>query len=261
VIDLHCHLDLYPDPAAMIRSVTERGIYVLSVTTTPRAFPVMKRMIKGSPRIRLGLGLHPELVAQRHSEVDLFPALLSETDYVGEVGIDGSPAHQASVPLQERTFRRVLEFCSDRGGRILSIHSRGAASRVLDCLAETPGAGTPVLHWFSGSPKELERAVALGAWFSVGPAMMRSERGRLLVAGMPQDRVLTETDGPFARNGSNPLNPWDVTGAESALAELWGIGPLSVRKVLSENLRQLSETRAGALLKPVHLRAFGSGLS
>ncbi|MBX3582851.1 MAG: TatD family hydrolase [Rhizobiaceae bacterium] len=250
MIDLHCHLDLYPDPAEMVRLVTERGIYVLSVTTTPRAFPVMKRMIKGSPRIRLGLGLHPELVAQRHSEVDFFPALLGETAYVGEVGIDGSPANRASVPLQERTFRRILKHCSDRGGRILSIHSRGAAGRVIDCLAETPGAGTPVLHWFSGSAKELERAVALGAWFSVGPAMTRSERGRFLVAGMPRDRVLTETDGPFARDGNTPFNPWDVTRAETALAELWGIAPDRVRHVLSANLRQLSETSDGALRKP-----------
>lgn len=250
MIDLHCHLDLYPDPEAMIRSVTERGIYVLSVTTTPRAFPVMKRMIKGSQRIRLGLGLHPELVAQRHAEVDLFPALLGETDYVGEIGIDGSPPRQASLDLQERTFRRILDYCADHGGRILSIHSRGAASRVLDCLAATPGAGTPVLHWFSGSPKELERAITLGAWFSVGPAMLRSARGRLLVAGMPRDRVLTETDGPFARHGNSPLNPWDITSAESALAQLWGIAPDSVRKVLLANLRRLSETRHGALLKP-----------
>lgn len=247
MIDLHCHLDLYPDPGAMITSVTDRGIYVLSVTTTPRAFPVMQRMIKGSPRIRLGLGLHPELVTQRHTEVDLFPALLGETDYVGEVGIDGSAAHQASLKLQERTFRKILEHCCDRGGRILSIHSRGAAGRVLDCLAETPGAGTPVLHWFSGNRTELERAVTLGAWFSVGPAMMRSARGRLLVAEMPQDRVLTETDGPFARHGNSPLNPWDVTRAESALTELWGIAPDNVRKVLAANLRQLSRARDGAL--------------
>lgn len=244
MIDLHCHLDLYSDPAAVIRSVTERGMYVLSVTTTPRAFPVMKRMIKEAPRIRLGLGLHPELVAQRHSEVDLFPALLGETDYVGEVGIDGSPPHQASLDLQERTFRKILEHCSDQGGRILSIHSRGAAGRVLDCLEAYPKAGTAVLHWFSGSPKELERAADLGAWFSVGPAMLRSGRGRNLVAGMPQQRVLTETDGPFARDGGRALYPWDVASAEPALAEVWSVDVRGAREVIRQNLVRLSKARA-----------------
>lgn len=246
MIDLHCHLDLYPDPAAVVRSVTDRGIYVLSVTTTPRAFPVMKRMIKEAPRIRLALGLHPELVAQRHSEADLFPALLGETDYVGEVGIDGSPPHQDNLDLQERTFRRILKHCSDRGGRILSVHSRGAAGRVLDCLEAYPNAGSAILHWFSGSPKELERAAALGAWFSVGPAMLRSGRGRNLVAGMPQQRVLTETDGPFARDGGRPLYPWDVASAESALAEVWSLDPTGIRDVIKQNLVRLSKTRGSA---------------
>lgn len=252
MIDLHCHLDLYPDPAAMIRSVTDRGIYVLSVTTTPRAFPVMKQMIKGSQRIRLGLGLHPELVAQRHAEVDLFPALLGETNYVGEVGIDGSPQHRESLTLQDRTFRKILEHCSRHGGRILSVHSRGAAGRVLDCLEGAPGAGTPILHWFSGSAKELERAVALGAWFSVGPAMLRSERGRQLVLGMPRDRILTETDGPFARNGNAPLFPWDVADAEVALAKLWESDGDGVRRQLERNLRMLSQTRAVAPVTGPH---------
>lgn len=243
MIDLHCHLDLYPDPAAVVRLVDDRGIYVLSVTTTPRAFPVMKRMIKEAPRIRLGLGLHPELVAQRHSEVDLFPALLGETDYVGEIGIDGSPPHRDSLDLQERTFRRILKHCSDRGGRILSIHSRGAASRVLDCLEANPGAGTAILHWFSGSANELARATALGVWFSVGPAMLRSSRGRNLIAAMPQQRVLTETDGPFARDGGNALYPWDVVNAELALAEMWSLDPTNVRDVIKQNLLRLSKTK------------------
>lgn len=242
MIDLHCHLDLYPDPAAVIEAVAERGMYVLSVSTTPRAFPMMRRMIKRAPRIRLGLGLHPELVAQRYSEVDLFPVLLGETDYVGEVGIDGSGNNRETVALQERVFRKILEHCADRGGRILSIHSRGAATRVLDCFEANPGAGAPILHWFSGTPQELERAVNLGAWFSVGPAMLRSKHGRELIAGMPVDRVLTETDGPFARKGNGPLFPWDVSDAITTLSQIWFVDATHVGLQITRNLRALSAT-------------------
>lgn len=39
----------------------------------------------------------------------------------------------------------------------------------------------------------------MGCWFSVGPAMLQGARGTELVARMPRDRVLTESDGPFAR--------------------------------------------------------------
>lgn len=38
MIDLHCHLDLYPDPQAIVAECVRRRLYVLSVTTVPSAF-------------------------------------------------------------------------------------------------------------------------------------------------------------------------------------------------------------------------------
>ncbi|MFG3594521.1 TatD family hydrolase [Bradyrhizobium sp. RDI18] len=42
----------------------------------------------------------------------------------------------------------------------------------------------------------MQRAAALGCYFSVNAEMTRSDRGRILVTEMPLDRILTETDGP-----------------------------------------------------------------
>ena len=60
--------------------------------------------------------------------------------------------------------------------------------------------GAVVLHWFTGSRAEARRAGALGCYFSVNAEMMRTERGRNLIADLPADRILTETDGPFTQN-------------------------------------------------------------
>lgn len=243
MIDFHCHLDLYPDPERVISRAHAEGIYILSVTTTPRAFPMMRRLTRNMPRILVGLGLHPELVSTRHAEADLFPVLLGETDYVGEVGIDGSPAHKRSIALQERVFTKILEHCAASGGRLLSIHSRAAATRVLDCLEKMPKAGTPIFHWFSGSVRELDRAISLGAWFSVGPAMLRSKKGRHLVELMPSERVITETDGPFARSGNSPLYPWDVSSAEGLLSQIWCKDRDQSAELVRANLLELSKLR------------------
>ena len=121
----------------------------------------------------------------------------------------------------------------------MSIHSRGAVSLVLDHLEIQRESGVPVMHWFSGTPWELERAVELGCWFSVGPAMLQSERGRHLTSMMPRDRVLTETDGPIASRAGTPLMPWDVTVAEVVLGELWEIPTTAVQRQLFQNLRHL----------------------
>src|SRR3546814_10842246 len=69
-------------------------------------------------------------------------------------------------------------MCRAAGGRVISLHSRRAAGEVLDAIESIRDAGTPILHWFSGTGRQLDRAIDLGCWFSVGPAMLRTEKGR-----------------------------------------------------------------------------------
>lgn len=240
MIDFHCHLDLYPDPEAVAARASAAGVYVLAVTTTPRAWAGTNARLAKFPRIRIALGLHPQVVHERHQEVARLCELIGETRYVGEIGLDASPEHAASLELQRSVLNRILSECAANGGRILSLHSRGAASAVLNALEAHPRAGLPVLHWFSGTRKELDRAIRLGCWFSVGPAMLRSEKGRKLAEAMPRERVLTETDGPFASEGKLPLMPWDVSIAEERLAELWQCTAREVEERLTRNLRALT---------------------
>jgi TatD DNase family protein len=243
LIDLHCHIDLYPEPASILREVDARGTYVLAVTTTPKAWRGTRNLVGARKRVRVALGLHPELVAQRYSEVALLCGLLPEARFVGEIGLDGSPAHRSSLGLQQEVLERILEASARLGGRIMSIHSRGAATLVLDALERHRGAGVPILHWFTGTVSELERAIAMGCWFSIGPAMFQSKKGRDLALRMPLKRVLTETDGPFARNGRNAIMPWQAYDCLVELASLSGGEPDELKQQVQENFRSLSTAR------------------
>jgi TatD DNase family protein len=239
VIDFHCHVDLYPDPEAVVIQVRERDVDVLAVTTTPRAWEGTRILVSKAPRIKVALGLHPELVAERHVEVELLCSAIAEAKYLGEIGLDGSPPHRHSLDLQTRVFNRILQVCATHGGRIMTVHSRGASSLVLDALESHPKSGTAVLHWFSGTRRELNRAIALGCWFSVGPVMLRGAKGRSLVAEMPHERVLTETDGPFAQTGTCPLMPWDVNQATVHLSQLWNISIPDTNVIVENNFKKL----------------------
>lgn len=242
MIDLHCHLDLYPDPAEIIAECVRKGVYVLAVTTTPLAWEGNLKLIHGKPRIQVAPGLHPELVPERHAELPLLLGLISRSRYVGEVGIDGSPHLKKLIPLQAEIFRQVVAQCARHSGRVISIHSRAAATHVLDIVEQHPSAGVPILHWFSGTMAELDRAIALGCWFSVGPGMLRSKKGRLLASRMPRDRVLTETDAPFVQDRGRPLMPWDVEAGELALAECWDQSAPEISEHLLQNFRSLTAT-------------------
>lgn len=249
MIDFHCHLDLYSNPKEIVRECVARGMYVLSVTTTPTAWGGTSALTAGEPRIRTALGLHPQVAHERKMELALFDRLLSETRYVGEVGLDGGPEFREHWHDQVAVFQHVLSSCESLGGRIISIHSRRAAAPVLETLDAFPGAGVAILHWYSGSYRDLQKANERGCWFSVGPSMVSNKKGMDLVARMPPDRVLTESDGPFATvEGRNAL-PWDVDATMKKLAELWGLELEIAQQHVRDNFRRLLESDQGANAK------------
>lgn len=243
LIDLHCHLDLHEDPSAVADEAAAAGMYVLSVTTTPSAFAGTRALARPGSRIRTALGLHPELAEARRREMPLFRSLIGETAYVGEVGLDGSRAHRASLPTQTTVLAEILSICADAGGRVISLHSRGAAAPLLDLLEVQPGAGRFVLHWFSAAPSLVERAARLGCWFSVGSQMLGSRAGRAAFEAMPADRVLPETDGPFGTVGGRPARPTDVSVVYDMVGQLLGRRREEVVGLMTQNLRKLLPAR------------------
>ena len=235
MIDFHCHIDLFEDPYKITRELSASGAYVLSVTTTPKAFPKTSALSKDNDRIRTALGLHPQLAFERQNELPLFDLLLSETRYVGEVGLDGGREFVQSYSVQKKVFQSILNSCSKNGGKIISIHSRHAAQEVNECLRETPNCGTPVMHWFTGNLTELKIAVDQGCWFSVGHPMLRSKKGVAIIERIPRNRILTETDAPFT--GVDISN--SIKSSEEKLSQIWSIPLEDVSHILHCNLKEL----------------------
>lgn len=240
MIDFHCHLDLYRYPTLAVEDADEAGIYVLFVTTTPKAWPSAQAMVNDCHRIRVALGLHPQLAHERISELPLFEKFGKQTKYFGEIGLDGSPQFKKFQKKQVEVFESVLQIASKMGGKVLSIHSRMAAKQVLESLADHPDSGVPILHWFSGSRAQLRQAIEQDCWFSCGPAMLRFAKGKAIAKEIPQDRMLTETDGPFAFIGSRPLQPNDSWLAVETLCEIWEKERKDVVAILRNNLKVLT---------------------
>lgn len=239
LIDFHCHLDLYPDPHTVAAEAAARGVYVLSVTTTPTAFAGTRALAPAGSRIRTALGLHPEIAAGREHELRLFEELLPQTRYVGEVGLDGSRPHRDTLDRQGGILTDILALTANAGGKIISLHSRGAAAAVLDVISTEPRAGVCVLHWFNGSSRQIRRASEMECWFSVGYNMLTSERGRDAVAAMPRDRIIPETDGPFGFRGERPAWPWEAGEVATMLASIWRENADDVSGQLDRNFIEL----------------------
>ena len=221
MMDLHCHVDLYPDYKKILRDIETSGFYVLSVTTVPSAFKGTVELTENLNNCRTALGLHPQLAHQRQNELPLFDSLCGETRYIGEIGLDGSKGYLEHFDTQKYVFEHILKKCCEFGDKILTIHSLNAVDEVLDFISIYPNAGKPILHWFLATKKQVDKAVELGCYFSVGPAMLNSTRAKKVISWLPHDRVLLETDGPFAKTDQKPAFPSDVVLVTQYLAKLW----------------------------------------
>lgn len=240
-MDFHCHLDLYPDAQSLYAEAVRKQLFIWLVTTSPKAYEATSRVLPSTELINISPGIHPEIAEQKAIELPLFLEQIGRCKLVGEVGLDGSPRYEAQFSLQQKIFNTTVKRCSDLGGRVLSIHSRSAAREVLDVLETSPGFGTAVLHWFTDSPTQLARAIKLGCWFSVGPAMFASANGRRLASKMPQERIVAESDGPFAKIHGVPVPPWRALDAAIGLSQAWNVSVEHARAQLVSNGQQLVE--------------------
>ncbi|GAA6171888.1 TatD family hydrolase [Colwellia sp. KU-HH00111] len=236
MMDLHCHVDLYPDHQDILNDIKQSNYYVLSVTTVPSAWEGTVKLTEGLKHCKTALGLHPQLAHQRKNELPLFDKLIGETRYIGEIGLDGSSGYKEHLDDQLLVFKHILKKCEKFDDKILTIHSLNAIEQTLDCLGEFPKSGTPILHWFLGTKKQVLEAVELGCYFSIGPAMLQSARGKKVISWLPQERVLLETDGPFAKVEGKILFPSDVKVVVDHLGSLWDFELQSTLVQLRQNL-------------------------
>lgn len=241
LVDFHCHLDLYPDFPAAVEEAERSGVFTLAVTTTPQAWPRNHELARRTKHVRAALGLHPQLVAEREGELQLWDRYLPEARYIGEVGLDAGPRFFRSFDAQKRVFKHILQCCAEDGGKIITVHSVRSTKAVLDHIEAylPPGRGKIVLHWFTGTKSEAKRALAMGCYFSVNTTMLGNERNSPMIESIPLNKILTETDGPFTKVNERFSKPVDVALAIERLSDMHGMKAREVANVVRANLRDL----------------------
>lgn len=241
LIDTHFHLDLMENMQTLIREFRNSDVGVIAVGTTPKAYEREKQFCSGVDNIRVGLGFHPQLVAERESEIDQVLKLMYGSKYIGEIGLDFNSAYMASKERQLFCFRRIAKACANEGNKVLSIHSVKAAGAVIDELEK---AGTfqnniCIFHWFTGTAVERRRAIEAGSWFSINPRMLKTKSGQETIKAIPIDRLLLETDSPFVvKVGTVRMLKKQLLELMTGISELRGIDQ---SRIIEENSLRICE--------------------
>ncbi|WP_165971280.1 TatD family hydrolase [Microbacterium oleivorans] len=233
-LDTHAHID----PAVTLDQASAlEGAQVFAMT---RSLTDAKRaLLNQQSGIYWAIGCHPAVPAAVDEwNEGTFSALRRRAFLVGEVGLD----RRASGAKQTQILRSSLAASP---GTVVSVHSAGRVKEVLDII-ESTGATGVILHWFLGGAKDITRAHRLGCYFSVNAAMPEE-----LLAALPVERVLPETDFPSSRAKTRATRPGDIRALEQKFS---GVLSWKVEDARRHWFRVLGELlhESGALHRAPH---------
>jgi len=237
LFDTHAHLDLSPNFNEDINSIEKLKIYTIAVTNLPPLYVKFKHRIEAK-YIKPALGFHPELIEKYQKYIPQMWSLLNDARYIGEVGLDYKVAIN-SKSIQLSFFESLIHRCDNLGGKILTIHSRNSVDDILSIIGSKFNSKF-ILHWYSGTLKNIDLAVANGAYFSINNAMLYSNNGLKIINHIPFERLLLESDYPFVINtDKTPFRVTDINETVVKLAKLKNNDYDEMLKILNENFKQI----------------------
>lgn len=226
-LDAHAHVDATIGPTEL----TNLKAFVMAVT---RSLDEAELGIQRCDDWAIwGVGCHPGLKKSQDAfDVVRFRELIQRTAFVGELGLDG----KSRVPMQQQaeTLSSALQVLAGEP-RVTSLHSYAATSEILELLELHPSPGI-ILHWWLGSPEQTRRAAEMGCFFSVNAS---SARRKELLASIPPERLLTETDHPFGDRRRGLSRPGLVDDVEKLIGHCIHRPTYDIRRMIWTNFARL----------------------
>ncbi len=202
LVDSHCHLDAAEfdaDRGEVIARARATGVQRQIVpAVTAASWPGLREACAQAEGLYPAYGLHPMFLDQHRP-----PHLEALRDWIererpcaiGECGLDyfveGLDREQ-----QHAYFMGQLRLAREFDLPVI-VHARRAVDAVIAAIRAVGGL-RGVVHSFSGSPEQAAQLHTLGFLLGLGGPLTydRAQRLHRLVAGMPLQQLLLETDAP-----------------------------------------------------------------
>ena len=251
LVDSHCHLD-FPDYGGSVDIVIERaraaGVGTcLTIGTELKRFPGVRSVAEKFSDVWCSVGVHPH-----ESEKELLDGSVALVEMaahpkvvgIGETGLDYYYEHAPREP-QQQNFRAHIT-ASRLPNLPVIVHTRDADDDTIAILEDemAKGSFTGLIHCFTGTQRLADAALSMGLYISVSGIATFKNSGALrdVIATVPMNRLLVETDAPFLapvphRGKTN--EPAFVVHTATMLAELKGITAAELAAATTDNFFRL----------------------
>jgi TatD DNase family protein len=259
IVDTHAHLDFSQFDGdlegVLQRAVDAEVTRIVTVGFDLDSSGQALALANDHPGLKASVGVHPhEAAGVTRQVLDSLRELSEHGEVVaiGEIGLDYY-RDRSPHDVQRSVLQQQLDLAAEVGKPVV-VHDREAHDDVMGILrdwSESVLAGKGILrrplgvvHCYSGDQAMAEELFELGFYVSIaGPVTYSNARQlRELVALLPLDRLLVETDSPFLAphpHRGKRNEPAYVRLVASRIAEVKGVSLEELARVTTDNARTL----------------------
>lgn len=251
LVDSHCHLDFPdfgPELDAVVRRAREAGVgTMLTIGTRLSAFDGVRAIAERYDDIWCSVGVHPHEAAVE--PLNEAKALVERAAHprvvgIGEAGLDYFYEHSPRDD-QIRNFR--AHIAASREMQLpLIVHARDADDDLCEILREETarGAFPGLIHCFSSTAKLAQTALEIGFYISISGIVTfkKADELRTIVATVPIERLLVETDAPYLApmpHRGKRNEPAFVKNTAEVVARLKGVEVALLEQATTDNFFRL----------------------
>ncbi|MFG3449432.1 TatD family hydrolase [Stenotrophomonas sp. NPDC047960] len=252
LVDSHCHLDadeFDPDRAQVIARAQAAGVRTqLLPAVTAASWPKLRDTCQLAEGLYPAYGLHPMFLDEHRPEhlEQLREWIVREQPCaVGECGLDFF-VDGLDAELQKFYFDGQLRIAREFDLPVI-VHARRAVDAVIAAIKQVGGL-RGVIHSFPGSPEQAAQLHKLGFLVGLGGPLTydRAQRLQRLVAQLPIEQLLLETDAPDQPDAGirgERNEPARLTVIAETVAKLRGETVAGIAEQTSANARRLFAIR------------------
>ncbi len=254
IIDSHCHLHdgAFADVRETLRAAVDSGVWgAIGVGCDPETNLTTVAAAAAAPRsVWAAIGFHPDWTQLTGEDLDRVEAQIAEHHprlvAIGEIGLpwyslEHAPDAAGRMAEGRAQLDRLLAQASRWDLPVILHAPHGAAVGALEAL-KRHDVERAVFHWHK-APDETTRAILdAGFYVSVTPEVVYRERDRALVAAVPLEQLLVESDAPWPYRGEFdglPSGPWLASRVAEEVAKIKRLPVEDVMFELSTNTCRL----------------------
>jgi TatD DNase family protein len=251
LVDSHCHLDYLARDGDLEEAIgrarrADVGSMV-TICTKLSEFDQVRAIAEAYDNVWCTVGVHPHEAGEEGiSSPDRLIELASGLKVVG-IGETGLDYFYDNAPreAQRESFRHHIRAARSTALPLI-VHTRDADADTVAILREEfqDGAFRGVIHCFTAGRDLAQAALEIGFYISISGIITfnKAENLRGVVAEVPLERLLVETDAPYLapvpKRGKRN-EPAFVGYTAAALAELKGISTEQLTVATTENFFRL----------------------